>query len=156
MNRCSFAACVVFVGAMEPQFYAELCARLGVDVPQEDTPEAWRAHGDTMAARFRQKTRVEWEDELVTPQSCASPVLGMAEAPDHPHSRARGTFVTVDGVVQPAPAPRFSRTPAPMPVPPSLPGEHTLDVLAEMGLPVDELVDAGVVRQSTLRGHKSA
>jgi len=144
------------VGAMEPQFYAELCARLGVDVPQEDTPEAWSAHGDTMAARFRQKTRAEWEHELVTPQSCASPVLGMAEAPDHPHSRARGTFVTVDGVVQPAPAPRFSRTPAPPPVPPSLPGEHTLDVLAEVGLPVDELVDAGVVRQSTVREHKSA
>ena len=100
------------VGAMEPQFYAELCARLGVDVPQEDTLEAWAAHGDTMAARFREKTRAEWEAELVTPQSCASPVLGLAEAPDHPHSRARGTFVTVDGVVQPAPAPRFSRTAA--------------------------------------------
>ena len=100
------------VGAMEPQFYAELCERLGVTVPQEDTPEAWAAHGDTMAARFREKTRAEWEAELVTPQSCASPVLGLAEAPNHPHSRARGSFVTVDGVVQPAPAPRFSRTAA--------------------------------------------
>ena len=81
------------VGAMEPQFYAELCARLGVDVPQDDTLDAWAAHGDTMAARFREKTRAEWEAELVTPQSCASPVLGLAEAPDHPHSQARGTFI---------------------------------------------------------------
>jgi len=139
------------VGAMEPQFYAELCTRLGVDVPQEDTLEAWSAHGDVMAARFLEKTRAEWEDQLVTPQSCASPVLGMAEAPHHPHSRARGTFVTVDGVVQPAPAPRFSRTPTSTPVPPSLPGAHTLEVLAEMGLAVDDLVDAGVVRQAAAR-----
>ena len=136
------------VGAMEPQFYAELCARLGVDVPQEDSLEAWAAHGDTMAARFREKTRAEWESELVTPQSCASPVLGMAEAPDHPHSRARGTFITVDGVVQPAPAPRFSRTAAVEPSPPSLPGDHTLAVLAELGLESRELLETGVARQS--------
>ena len=136
------------VGAMEPQFYAELCARLGVDVPQEDTLEAWAAHGDTMAARFREKTRAEWEAELVTPQSCASPVLGLAEAPDHPHSRARGTFVTVDGVVQPAPAPRFSRTAAVEPSPPSLPGDHTLAVLVELGLESAELLQTGVARQS--------
>ena len=136
------------VGAMEPQFYAELCARLGVDVPQEDTLEAWAAHGDTMAARFREKTRAEWEAELVTPQSCASPVLGLAEAPDHPHSRARGTFVTVNGVVQPAPAPRFSRTAAVEPSPPSLPGDHTLAVLVELGLESTELLQTGVARQS--------
>ena len=140
------------VGAVEPQFYAELCARLGVDVPQEDTLEAWAAHGDTMAARFREKTRAEWEDELVTPQSCASPVLGLAEAPDHPHSRARGTFVTVDGVAQPAPAPRFSRTALGLPTPPSLPGDHTLDVLTELALEHADWVDAGIARQSTAPG----
>ena len=133
---------------MEPQFYAELCARLGVNVPQEDTPEAWAAHGDTMAARFREKTRAEWEAELVTPQSCASPVLGLAEAPDHPHSRARGTFITVDGVVQPAPAPRFSRTAPAAPSPPSLPGDHTRAVLDELGLESAELLQTGVARQS--------
>ena len=75
------------VGAMEPQFYEELCARLGVSVPQEDTPDAWEMHGATMATRFLEQTRAEWEAELVTPQSCASPILGLAEAPDHPHSR---------------------------------------------------------------------
>ncbi len=139
------------VGAMEPQFYAELCERLGVTVPQEDTPEAWTAHGDTMASRFREKTRAEWEAELVTAQSCASPVLGLAEAPNHPHSRARGTFVTVDGVVQPAPAPRFSRTAASAPSPPALPGDHTLALLDELDLERAELVQAGVVRQSRAR-----
>jgi alpha-methylacyl-CoA racemase len=135
------------VGAMEPKFYADLCARLGVDVPQEDTPDAWAAHGDTMAARFRQKTRAEWEAELVAPESCASPVLGMSEAPDHPHARARGTFVNVDGVVQPAPAPRFSRSAVDAPSPPARPGADTLTVLGELGLDADELVAAGVVRQ---------
>jgi alpha-methylacyl-CoA racemase len=139
------------VGAMEAQFYAELCDRLGVSVPQDDTVEAWTAHGETMAARFREKTRDEWEAEVVTPQSCASPVLGLAEAPHHPHSRARETFVTVDGVVQPAPAPRFSRTPAAAPQGPSLPGDHTDAVLAELGLDAAELSKNGVVRQSTER-----
>jgi alpha-methylacyl-CoA racemase len=139
------------VGAMEPQFYAELCARLGVGVPQDDTPEAWAAHGDTMAARFREKTRAEWEAVLVTPQSCASPVLGLAEAPNHPHSRARETFITLDGVVQPAPAPRFSRTAPPTPSPPSLPGDHTLEVLAELGMAESDVVDSGAARQSAAR-----
>jgi alpha-methylacyl-CoA racemase len=135
------------VGAMEPKFYAELCTRLGVDVPQDDTVDAWAAHGETMAARFRKKTRAEWEAELVTPDSCASPVLGLAEAPDHPHARARGTFVTVDGVIQPAPAPRFSRTTPGAPSAPSLPGAHTLEVVAGLGLDVAALTADGVVRQ---------
>jgi alpha-methylacyl-CoA racemase len=139
------------VGAMEPQFYAELCQRLGVDLPQDNDAAAWAAHGETMAARFREKTRDEWEAELVTPQSCAVPVLGLAEAPLHPHNVARASFLDLDGVRQPAPAPRFSRTVPPTPGPPALPGDHTLAVLAELGLDdaaVRELVDAGVVRQS--------
>jgi alpha-methylacyl-CoA racemase len=135
------------VGAMEPKFYADLCARLGVGVPQEDTAEAWAAHGDAMAARFRQRTRAEWEAELVAPDSCASPVLSMTEATEHPHGRARGTFVTLDGVVQPAPAPRFSRSTVPPPSSPALAGAHTVAVLAELGLDTADLAAAGVVRQ---------
>ncbi len=141
----------VAVGAMEPHFYAELCARLRVDVPQEDSSAAWAAHGETMATRFREKTRTEWEAELVTPQSCVSPVLGLAEAPDHPHARARGAFVTVDGVVQPAPAPRFSRTALGVPTSPSLPGAHTIELLDELGFAARELLDEGVVCQRTSR-----
>ena len=140
------------VGAMEPQFYAELCARLGVDVPQDS--ESWAEHGRVMAARFREKTRAEWEEELVTPQSCATPVLSMTEAPSHPHARFRGSFVEIDGVVQPAPAPRFSRTAPPVPAGPARPGDHTLGVLADLGLDdetVSSLVADGVVRQSSPR-----
>jgi len=142
----------VAVGALEPPFYEELCARLGVSVPQGETPEAWAGHGETMAARFREKTRAEWEAELVTPQSCATPVLSLAEAPHHPHARARGTFVEAGGVVQPAPAPRFSRTAAPAPSAPALPGDDTLGVLADLGIVGAEaqaLCDAGAVRQSS-------
>jgi len=139
------------VGSMEPQFYAELCARLGVDVPQDNDAESWTAHGATMAARFREKTRDEWEAVLVTAQSCAAPVLGLAEAPHHPHHQARRSFLDLDGALQPAPAPRFSRTVPSIPGPPALPGDHTLAVLAELGLDDDavrNLVAADVVRQS--------
>ena len=143
------------VGAIEPQFYAELCARLGVDVPQAgDDPAAWAAHGEVMAARFRERTRAEWVDQLVTPGSCAAPVLSLSEAPLHPQNQYRRTFVEVDGVVQPAPAPRFSRTLTEDPGGPALPGDHTLHALAELGLDqesVDALVADGVVRQSTAR-----
>ena len=141
------------VGSMEPQFYAELCERLGVDVPQDDDDAAsWAAHGETMAARFRERTRAEWEAELVTPQSCAAPVLGLAEAPSHPHHQARNSFLDLHGAVQPAPAPRVSRTVAARPGAPALPGDHTAAVLVELGLDDDaigELVASDVVRQSS-------
>jgi alpha-methylacyl-CoA racemase len=141
------------VGAMESHFYNELCTRLGVTVPHAyEEPEAWAAHAEVMAARFKEKTRAEWEAELVVPQSCAAPVLSLSEAPDHPHHRARESFVDVDGVVQPAPAPRFSRTALAPPGRPVLAGDHTLAVLEELGTDaatVDELRDAGVVRQSS-------
>jgi alpha-methylacyl-CoA racemase len=143
----------VSVGAIERHFYEALCARLGVSVPHDDDdPARWAEHGDAMAARFRERSREEWERELVAPDSCASPVLSMTEAPHHPQNRARGTFVEVDGVVQPAPAPRFSRTPAPAPGRPALAGDHTVAVLHELGLdggPVDQLLREGVVRQSS-------
>ena len=142
----------VAVGAIEPQFYAELCRCLEVDVPHDDdAPSVWSAHREALAARFLQKTRAEWEQQLGTPGSCAAPVLTIAEAPNHPHNVARQTFIEVDGVPQPAPAPRFSRTvPAP-PRSPALPGDHTRAVLAGLGFDegaVAELTDAGVVRQS--------
>ena len=124
----------VAVGAMEPQFYAELCQRLGVDVPQdENEPTAWAAHRAVLAARFREKTRAEWERQLDSPGCCAAPVLSLTEAPQHPHNVARGTFIEIDGVVQPAPAPRFSRTMPSTPTGPALPGDHTREVLADLG-----------------------
>jgi len=142
----------VAVGAIEPQFYAELCRCLEVNVPHDDdAPTVWSAHREALAARFLQKTRAEWEQQLGTPGSCAAPVLTIAEAPSHPHNVARRTFIEVDGVPQPAPAPRFSRTVPAAPRSPALPGDHTRAVLAGLGFDdgaVAELTDAGVVRQS--------
>jgi alpha-methylacyl-CoA racemase len=142
----------VAVGAIEPQFYAELCRRLEVDVPHDDdAPTVWSAHREALAARFLQNTRAEWEQQLSTPGSCAAPVLTISEAPSHPHNVARRTFIEVDGVPQPAPAPRFSRTVPSAPRSPALPGDHTRAVLAGLGFDegaVARLTDAGVVRQS--------
>jgi alpha-methylacyl-CoA racemase len=143
----------VAIGAMESQFYEELCERLAVAVPHDlDNPSAWGKHRQTLADRFGEKTRAQWERVLTSPGSCAAPVLSIAEAPHHPHNVARATFVEVDGVLRPAPAPRFSRTVPPVPTPPSLPGDHMRDVLTGIGLDdnaIAELVDAGVARQST-------
>lgn len=140
------------VGAIEPQFYAEFCALLGETPPQDyDDPESWDAHAERIATRFRQKTRGEWEHELTSSQSCASPVLSLDEAPEHPQNRYRSNFARVRDVVQPAPAPRFSRTRPMIRTEPSLPGDHTLDVLRELGY-TEEMMDAaaadGIVRQS--------
>jgi alpha-methylacyl-CoA racemase len=143
----------VAVGAMEPQFYAELCERLGVEVAHDaDKPTAWEAHRTVLAARFREKTRAEWEEQLGSPGCCATPVLSLAEAPRHPHNVARGTFIEVDGVVQPAPAPRFSRTMPAGPTDPALPGDHTREILAGLGLDegaIAGLLDSGAARQSS-------
>ncbi|MEM6109928.1 CaiB/BaiF CoA-transferase family protein [Mycobacterium sp. 050272] len=142
----------VAVGAMEPKFYAELCDRLGVDVPQDDDePATWPAHRAALAARFAEMSRGEWEILLDSPGCCATPVLSLSEAPRHPHLAARETFIAVDGVIQPAPAPRFSRTTPDTPSSPSLPGDHSRAVLRELGLDataITELESAGVVAQS--------
>lgn len=142
----------IAVGAMEPKFYAELCDRLGVDVPHDEgDPTAWVAHRAALAARFAEKSREEWQDVLDSPGCCATPVLSLTEAPRHAHNIARQTFVELDGITQPAPAPRFSRTPAATPGSPSLPGDNTRAVLRELGLDataITALEDAGVVAQS--------
>ena len=143
----------VAVGAMEPQFYAELCQRLGVEVPHdENDPTAWDAHRAVLAQRFREKTRAQWERQLSSPGCCAAPVLSLTEAPRHPHNVARGTCIEIDGVVQPAPAPRFSRTQPVTPTGPALPGDHTREVLAGLGLDdeaITGLIDSGIARQSS-------
>ena len=143
----------VAVGAMEPQFYAELCQRLEVEVPHdENDPTAWDAHRAVLAERFREKTRAQWERQLSSPGCCAAPVLSLTEAPQHPHNVARGTFIEIDGVVQPAPAPRFSRTQPVTPTGPALPGDHTREVLACLGLDdeaITGLIDSQIARQSS-------
>jgi alpha-methylacyl-CoA racemase len=130
------------VGALEPQFYAELLRRLGLDggdLPAQLDRDGWPLLRERLAALFRTRTREEWCELLAGTDACVAPVLGLGEAPAHPHNRARGTFVDVGGVTQPAPAPRFSRTPCDPPAPAARPGEHTDQALADWGVPPDEI-----------------
>ncbi len=143
------------VGALEPQFYAELVRLTGfesdrpvADAPHQLDPASWPDRKRSMTDLFRTRTRDQWCALLEHTDACAAPVLTWAEAPDHPHNKARRTFVDYEGVTQPAPAPRFSRTPAAIAGPPARPGQHTDDVLGEIGLDpaeISRLRDTGAV-----------
>jgi crotonobetainyl-CoA:carnitine CoA-transferase CaiB-like acyl-CoA transferase len=111
----------VSVGPIEGRFHDALLAALGIDpaaIGAQMSPEAWPRGKALLAERFRTRTRAQWCELLEGTDACFAPVLRLSEAPDHPHLRARGTYVEVDGVVQPAAAPRFSRTPAATPAAP--------------------------------------
>jgi alpha-methylacyl-CoA racemase len=123
----------VALGALEPQFYRELCRRAGLepeDVARHDDPAVWDQMRGRFAAVFRQRTRDEWCALLEGTDACFAPVLGLAEAPNHPHLRARGTHIRIDDVVQAAPAPRFSESPTERPLPPPDQATPISDVLA--------------------------
>jgi crotonobetainyl-CoA:carnitine CoA-transferase CaiB-like acyl-CoA transferase len=111
----------IAAGPIEAKFYAEFLTRIGLD-PATMPPQLDRAHWPETKARIaaimRTKTRDEWAEQLQTTDSCVAPVLSLAEAPHHPHNVARKTFIEIDGIVQPAPAPRFSRSVPPTPTPP--------------------------------------
>ena len=140
------------VGAIEPQFYAELLDRLGLadaGLPDQNDKSAWPEMKERFAEVFAGRTRAEWEEVFAGSDACVAPVLSPAEAPDHPHNRQRGTFTEVAGVLQPAPAPRFSATPATIRRPPPNPGQHGDDALADWGFDPDEidrLRSAGAIR----------
>ncbi len=121
------------VGALEPAFYDELLARLGIDPAEGDRtdPSSWPALRRRIADTFATRTRDDWAEVFAGSDACVAPVLGLGEATRHPHLVARSTFVERDGVVQPAPAPRFSRTSATLDRPPPAAGQHTDEVLAE-------------------------
>ncbi|MBL7257940.1 CaiB/BaiF CoA transferase family protein [Paractinoplanes lichenicola] len=110
------------VGAIEPPFYQALLGGLGLDdqdLPSPYDPSGWAALRTRFAERFRTRTRDEWTAVFEGLDACVAPVLSPTEAPTHPHNRARTAFVDVDGVTQPAPAPRFARTGASRPQPPT-------------------------------------
>lgn len=139
----------VSVGALEPQFWAELVARIGVDLPDRDDPANHAAIRDALTRRFKERTQAEWAEVFDGTDACVAPVVRLADAPRHPHLAARGTFVERDGVTQPAPAPRFSRTGATLTTPPALPGEHTREALAAWGIAdVDALLASGAAVQA--------
>jgi alpha-methylacyl-CoA racemase len=109
----------IALGAIEPQFYAEFRARAGLaddaDFDRQMDRESWPLLKDKLAALFRTRTRDAWSALLEDSDACFAPVLAMSEAPGHAHNHARGTFVSIDGVTQPAPAPRYSVTPLALP-----------------------------------------
>jgi alpha-methylacyl-CoA racemase len=132
----------VSIGSLEPQFYAELLRLTGLDaadLPRQADRSQWAATKDKIAAVFRTKTRDEWCAILEGSDACFAPVLSMDEAPEHPHNRLRETFIEVGGVVQPAPAPRFSQTPAGVSRPPAHAGQHTDEVLGDWGFDDKEI-----------------
>jgi alpha-methylacyl-CoA racemase len=142
------------IGAIEHQFYAELIDRTGLkdeELPFQMDREQWPSLKERFAALFKTKTRDEWQSILEGTDACAVPVLSMTEAPNHPHNVARQTFVVRDGVTQPAPAPRFSRTTADIGAAPPAPGQHTAEALGDWGFTADEvakLTEAGAVTQT--------
>jgi alpha-methylacyl-CoA racemase len=132
-------ACGGFIalGAIEPEFFAALMALLGLDVDRDRiSPSELR---QVLAATFKSRSRFEWCELLEGTDACFAPVLAIGEAPDHPHNRARGSHVLVDGMLQPAPAPRFSRTVPKIRRGAVAAGLDTVEVLAECGLSSDEI-----------------
>lgn len=126
----------ISIGSIEPQFYALLLELTGVSDPafsDQMGREGWPALKEKFAALFMTRTRGQWCDLLEGTDVCFAPVLDMGEAPLHPHNVARATFVDVDGVMQPAPAPRFSRTAPELGVPPAAAGQHSAAILADWG-----------------------
>jgi alpha-methylacyl-CoA racemase len=127
----------VSIAPMEDKFFDELLRKLDLDPAdfenQWDRSE-WRSMKTRLAGIFRSRTRQEWCDLLEGTDACFAPVLTMSEAPKHPHNLHRRTFVEIDGITQPAAAPRFSRTSAPVSRPAPKPGEHTDEILSELGL----------------------
>jgi alpha-methylacyl-CoA racemase len=131
------------VGALETPFYADLLRGLGLDadpdLPDRNDPANWPALRERFAAVIARRTRAEWAELFVGSDACVAPVLGLAEVPTHPHNAARDAFPEVGGIPQPAPAPRFSRTPALTPQPPPSQGADTDKILAGLGYSQPEI-----------------
>ena len=138
------------VGGLEPQFYAAMQDLLeGVDLPDRNDFAQWPALRTTLAEVFGAKTQAEWIGIFEGTDACVAPVVPLAEAPRHPHHVARGTYVEREGLVQPAPAPRFSATPASLTTPPAKPGANTRDALTAWGVDdVDALINDGIAVQN--------
>jgi alpha-methylacyl-CoA racemase len=140
--RCSDGEWIA-LGAIEPQFYAILLEKLGLEhegLAKQMERDGWPSDKERIAAVIARKSRAEWCAILEGTDACFAPVLEMDEAPAHHHHRARKTFVDLAGVVQPAPAPRFSSTPGAIQGPPPTIGQHNLSALRDWGLS-EELID---------------
>jgi len=132
----------VSIGSIEPQFYALLLEKTGINDPEfqkQHDRSAWPALREKLAHVIAQKTRDEWTEIMGGTDVCFAPVLDLDEAPKHPHNVARETFVDLGGVIQPAPAPRFSATPGKIQGPPPAIGAHDREALSDWGFSEDEI-----------------
>ena len=141
----------VSIGSIEGKFHDELLELTGfTDAPTEDrnVQESWDEKKARLGEIIKSKSRDQWDEIMAGSDVCYAPVLDLSEAPRHPHNVARGSFVEVDGVIQPGPTPRFSRTPGEVQMPPPAPGQHTMEVLTDWGFSsedVEKLKDVGAV-----------
>jgi alpha-methylacyl-CoA racemase len=143
----------ISIASYEPQFYAELSALLeplgiALDPATQMDQTTWPGLKEQMATRFRTRTRAEWVEFFAGHDVCFAPVLTMNEARTHPHNVARATFIEVDGAPQPAPAPRFSRTPGSVARAPVVPGTDTDAALTDWGFDaatIAELKEQGAI-----------
>jgi len=134
------------VGSLEPQFYAELLRLTGVDPALATDPVKV---GEALAETFKSKSQTEWAAIFDGTDACVAPILPFTEAVEHPHIKARGIFVEHEGQVQPAPAPRFSRTEASLTSGPTKPGSGTREALEAWGIEnVDKLIESGAAQQA--------
>jgi alpha-methylacyl-CoA racemase len=136
------------IGALEPKFFAELLriAELDPATFMQRDPSRWSALRAQLARVILQRNREEWTAIFGTTDACVAPVLSIAEAPGHAHNVAREVFIHRFGLDQPAPAPRFSETPSSVRLPPPRIGEHTRDILSELGVSsadIDAMMLAG-------------
>jgi alpha-methylacyl-CoA racemase len=134
----------VSIGAIEGRFYQDLLRRLGLDeenLPSQLDRSGWPSLRAKLEAVFRTKTREEWSRLLEGTDTCFAPVLAIDEAPQHPHAVARGNYVTVAGIKQPGPAPRFSRTRPEVRSPPPEAGQHTEEALRDWGFSSEEIAE---------------
>jgi alpha-methylacyl-CoA racemase len=139
------------VGALEPRFYQALLSGLGLadQAPDRADPGNWPALRALLTVRFKERTREQWTATFAGTDACVEPVLSLHEAAADDHLTARHTYLTADGLTQPAPSPRFSRTPGELPDPAPAPGQHTLEALTAWGLPdAPDLIACGAAIQS--------
>ena len=132
----------ISLGSLEPQFYALLLEKCGIEdesFGEQLDQEAWPLKRQKMEAVFKTKTRNQWCEILEGTDVCFAPVLDLKEAPDHPHNKERKTFVNFEGITQPAPAPRFSRTQGTIQSSANLTGENSEEILEKWGFTSDQI-----------------
>ncbi len=132
----------ISIGSIEPQFYALLLELCEIDDPEfakQNDKQHWASLRSKLEALFAAQTRDHWCALLEGTDVCFAPVLDLQEAPNHPHNVARQSFVEIDGVTQPAPAPRFSRTPTSVQAPAAMAGEHSEEILSDWGFAANEI-----------------